>query len=347
MAEALAAAGADIVGTSLTIDSAGERGADARRRTRADVHGLPRRSRRSEDGAAQLAASVLGDGLEVDILVNNAGTIARAPALAHDDEQWRRVLQTNLTSQFVLARELGAPDGRARGRQDHLHRVDAELSGRGQRRSLHGVEIGCRRARSRARERVGAARRERERDRPGLLRNRQHTTAARRSGTVTRDPRADPRRPVGRPGRPGGGDRLPRVGALPTTCMGSCSPSTAAGSDGERRTGSRRGAACSPGRRRSRAGRPQGRWRRALAGAGASAVEITFRTRGRRGRDRSPCRRGLRRRRRNRPLGGAGGRRDRGRCVVRRFPRPRPRCPRTLRGGRRAGPAGNRDRDRS
>jgi 2-dehydro-3-deoxy-D-gluconate 5-dehydrogenase len=108
MAEALAAAGADIVGTSLNLDPAGseaQRSVEGHGRTftpyRADLG--------SEDGAATLAASVLRDGLEVDILVLNAGTIARAPALEHDDGQWRRVLQTNLTSQFVLARELARP----------------------------------------------------------------------------------------------------------------------------------------------------------------------------------------------------------------------------------------------
>jgi len=108
MAEALAAAGADIVGASLTIDSAG-----SETQARVERHGRAFTAYRadlgSEDGAAQLAASVLRDGLEVDILVNNAGTIARAPALQHDDEQWRHVLQTNLTSQFVLARELARP----------------------------------------------------------------------------------------------------------------------------------------------------------------------------------------------------------------------------------------------
>jgi 2-dehydro-3-deoxy-D-gluconate 5-dehydrogenase len=55
----------------------------------------------------ELAAAVAADGHQVDILVNNAGTIARAPALSHTDEQWERVIRTNLTSQFVLARELG------------------------------------------------------------------------------------------------------------------------------------------------------------------------------------------------------------------------------------------------
>jgi NAD(P)-dependent dehydrogenase (short-subunit alcohol dehydrogenase family) len=43
----------------------------------------------------------------VDVLVNNAGTIARAPAAEHTDEDWDRVLQVDLTSQFVLTREIG------------------------------------------------------------------------------------------------------------------------------------------------------------------------------------------------------------------------------------------------
>jgi 2-deoxy-D-gluconate 3-dehydrogenase len=116
MAEALAAAGADIIGTSLSLDPAGS---DAQSR----VEALGRRftgyraDLGSEDGASGLASAVLGDGVEVDILVNNAGTIERAPALDHSDEQWANILQTNLTSAFVLARELGRPMiGRGRGK---------------------------------------------------------------------------------------------------------------------------------------------------------------------------------------------------------------------------------------
>ena len=108
MAEALAAAGANIVGTSLTLDAG-----DSEARRRVEAHGREftayRADLASDTGAADLATAVLGDGIRVDILVNNAGTIARAPALAHSDEQWERVLRTNLTGQFVLARELGRP----------------------------------------------------------------------------------------------------------------------------------------------------------------------------------------------------------------------------------------------
>jgi 2-deoxy-D-gluconate 3-dehydrogenase len=108
MAEALAAAGANIVGASLTLDAG-----DSEARRRVEAHGREftayRADLASDTGAADLATAVLADGIRVDILVNNAGTIARAPALAHSDEQWERVLRTNLTGQFVLARELGRP----------------------------------------------------------------------------------------------------------------------------------------------------------------------------------------------------------------------------------------------
>jgi 2-deoxy-D-gluconate 3-dehydrogenase len=43
----------------------------------------------------------------IDILVNNAGTILRKPAAEHPDEYWDRILEVDLSSQFVLSREIG------------------------------------------------------------------------------------------------------------------------------------------------------------------------------------------------------------------------------------------------
>jgi 2-deoxy-D-gluconate 3-dehydrogenase len=40
-------------------------------------------------------------------LLNNAGTILRAPAAEHSDAFWDKVLEVNLSAQFVLSRELG------------------------------------------------------------------------------------------------------------------------------------------------------------------------------------------------------------------------------------------------
>ncbi|HEV8459221.1 MAG TPA: SDR family oxidoreductase [Gaiellaceae bacterium] len=108
MAEALAVAGADIIGTSLSLtDGASE----ARARVEATGRSFaPYRADLSEPGAAaELARALERDGHTIDILVSNAGTITRAPAVDHTDEMWATVLQTNLTSAFVLARELGRP----------------------------------------------------------------------------------------------------------------------------------------------------------------------------------------------------------------------------------------------
>src|SRR5919204_504572 len=107
MAEALAAAGADVVAVS-----AGQEADGGATRERVEAHG-----RRFWGLAGDLGdrASVRAlveriDALDrtVDILVNNAGTIHRAPAVEHPDDAWDRVLEVNLTAPFLLARELGA-----------------------------------------------------------------------------------------------------------------------------------------------------------------------------------------------------------------------------------------------
>ena len=48
------------------------------------------------------------DVARIDVLVNNAGTIERKPAAEHPDALWDRVLEVNLSSQFVLTRGIGA-----------------------------------------------------------------------------------------------------------------------------------------------------------------------------------------------------------------------------------------------
>ncbi|MGZ4289221.1 MAG: SDR family NAD(P)-dependent oxidoreductase [Gaiellaceae bacterium] len=104
-AVALAAAGADIVGVSASLEPGSDVAAAV------EAHGRSFRSYRCDfaDRAAvyELVAAVRKEVRRVDILVNNAGTIARAPAAEHPDELWDRVLEVNLTAQFVLTRELG------------------------------------------------------------------------------------------------------------------------------------------------------------------------------------------------------------------------------------------------
>jgi 2-deoxy-D-gluconate 3-dehydrogenase len=92
-AAALEAAGAEVVGVSTSMEP--ERG------------GAYRCDFADRAAVTALAATLRRDLERVDILVNNAGTIARAPAAEHPDELWDRVLEVDLSAQFVLTRELG------------------------------------------------------------------------------------------------------------------------------------------------------------------------------------------------------------------------------------------------
>ncbi len=102
----LAEAGADIIGVSATLETEGSevekevlalgrkfKGYAADFSDRASLHAF----------ISQLKA----DFPVIDILVNNAGTILRAPAAEHSDEYWDKVIETNLSAQFVLSREIG------------------------------------------------------------------------------------------------------------------------------------------------------------------------------------------------------------------------------------------------
>jgi 2-dehydro-3-deoxy-D-gluconate 5-dehydrogenase len=99
MAEGLAAAGADIIAVSATMEPKGSAIAGA-----VEAHGRSFEAR-AVDFADRAAVIALGDELrerQIDILVNNAGTIERAPAAEHPLELWDRVIEVDLSSQFVL-----------------------------------------------------------------------------------------------------------------------------------------------------------------------------------------------------------------------------------------------------
>ncbi|MFF0269945.1 SDR family oxidoreductase [Kribbella sp. NPDC004536] len=106
VAEALAAAGADVVGVSATLDPASSEIGDR-------VRGLGREfSGYRVDFADRAAVTGFADTLAaadrpVDILVNNAGTIRRAPAAEHPLDWFDEVLEVDLTSTFVLSQVLG------------------------------------------------------------------------------------------------------------------------------------------------------------------------------------------------------------------------------------------------
>ncbi len=106
MAIGLAEAGADIVGVSRSLELSDSEVEIA-------VEGLGRSFSAYQcdfadrDALYAFIASVRAEVPVVDILVNNAGTILREPAAHHPDEYWDRILEVNLSAQFILAREFG------------------------------------------------------------------------------------------------------------------------------------------------------------------------------------------------------------------------------------------------
>jgi 2-dehydro-3-deoxy-D-gluconate 5-dehydrogenase len=105
MAVALAEAGADIIGVSANLESEGS--AIEQRITSLGRRFTAMRADFADRTAVhELAANLKATG-PIDILVNNGGTIARTPAAQHPDDMWDQVIQVNLSSQFVLSRDIG------------------------------------------------------------------------------------------------------------------------------------------------------------------------------------------------------------------------------------------------
>lgn len=106
MAEALAEAGADVIGVSASLELEGSA-------VEQSIKALGRQfyAYQADFGdRASLYAfieKVKSEHPVVDILINNAGTILRKPAAEHPDEYWDKVIEVNQNSQFILTREFG------------------------------------------------------------------------------------------------------------------------------------------------------------------------------------------------------------------------------------------------
>ncbi|MCY4019535.1 MAG: SDR family oxidoreductase [Chloroflexi bacterium] len=113
MAIALAEAGADIIAVSANMEASGST-------IEKEVKALDRRFAAYRCNFAdrqdlyRFIQQVKSDQPGIDILVNNAGTVLREPAERHPDEYWDKIIETNLSAQFALSRELGK-DMLARG----------------------------------------------------------------------------------------------------------------------------------------------------------------------------------------------------------------------------------------
>lgn len=106
MAVGLAKAGASILGVSANLEQSGSHIAKL-----VEACGRPFTPYSCDfsDRAAlyRFIDRVQSENPVIDILVNNAGTILREPAVGHPDEYWDKTLEVNLTSAFVLTREIG------------------------------------------------------------------------------------------------------------------------------------------------------------------------------------------------------------------------------------------------
>lgn len=106
IAEALASAGADIIGVSASLETSGS---DVGK----SIEAMGRKFTAyqcdfsNRTALAKFIEDVKSNHETPDILINNAGTIKRKPAQDHDDELWDEVIEVNLNSQFVLSREIG------------------------------------------------------------------------------------------------------------------------------------------------------------------------------------------------------------------------------------------------
>lgn len=103
-AKALAEAGADIIGVSYQSDfSETEKIIKAtERKFKSYIADFSDRK-----SLYDFINSVKSDFNKIDILVNNAGMILRKPISEHPDEYWDKVIDVNLSAQFILTREFG------------------------------------------------------------------------------------------------------------------------------------------------------------------------------------------------------------------------------------------------
>lgn len=106
IALALAEAGADILGVSSTLEESGSS-------IEHEVIGLRQRFRgyrcdfADRHALYQFISRVKTENPIIDILFNNAGTSMRSPAASMPDDYWDKIIEVNLSSHFILSREIG------------------------------------------------------------------------------------------------------------------------------------------------------------------------------------------------------------------------------------------------
>ncbi len=126
-AEGLAAAGAGVVLNGVDAERL-ERAAEEMRAGGHDV--LTAAFDVTDEPAIKAAfARFDAEGVEIDILINNAGIQFRKPMLELETDDWRRVIDANLTAAFVIGREAAKRMAkRGRGKIINIGSLTSELA---------------------------------------------------------------------------------------------------------------------------------------------------------------------------------------------------------------------------
>ncbi len=106
MADALADAGADIVGISESLNPEASAVGDAVRKRGRRFSGF-RCDLSDRNAVDRVLEEVLNRHPVIDVLVNNAGIVRRSPAEDHSDALWDMVLEVNLSAVFRVSRRIG------------------------------------------------------------------------------------------------------------------------------------------------------------------------------------------------------------------------------------------------
>ena len=106
LARGLAEAGCDIVITARSAPPLQEARDELAASTGARVHAIAFDASSPEEVRRGVGEAIAALG-HIDILVNNAGMQFRSPVLEFPDEQWYRLLETNVSAAFFMSRSVG------------------------------------------------------------------------------------------------------------------------------------------------------------------------------------------------------------------------------------------------
>lgn len=106
IAEALAQAGADIIGVSNSMPAEGSEVEKAVKAAGRQFYPYAV-DFSNREALYTFLEKVKADHPRIDILINNAGNIMRKPVAEHPDEYWDKIMEINLNAQFIITREIG------------------------------------------------------------------------------------------------------------------------------------------------------------------------------------------------------------------------------------------------